>query len=95
MARLTSNAELSVAGQVRFIIPTSYRNDYLAALNGFSNQAGAGQSLISVLDFAQKWTSYVDWSDFEGACATLESCNAFVDSGVAERTGRRLKLPGD
>lgn len=95
VARLTSNAELSVAGQVRFIIPTSYRNDYLAALNGFSNQAGAGQSLISVLDFAQKWTSYVDWSDFEGACATLESCNAFVDSGVAERTGRRLKLPGD
>ena len=95
VARLTSNAELSVAGQVRFIIPTSYRNDYIAALSGFSNEAGAGQSLISVLGFAQKWTSYVDWSDFEGARVTLENCNAFVDPGVAERTGRRLKLPGN
>lgn len=95
VARLTSNAELSVAGQVRFIIPTSYRNDYIAALSGFSNEAGAGQSLISVLNFAQKWTSYVDWSTFTDACATVESCNAFVDPGIAERTGRRLRLPGN
>lgn len=93
VARLTSNAELSVGGQVRFIIPTSYRNDYIAALSGFSNEAGSGHSLLSVLGFAQKWTSYIDWSTFEGACATVETCNAFVDPGVAERTGRRLKLP--
>ena len=93
VARLTCNAELSVAGQARFIIPTSYRNDYLAVLNGFSNEAGSGQSLIAVLDFAQKWASYVDWSSFEVARATAENCNAFVDPGIAERTGRRLKLP--
>jgi hypothetical protein len=95
VARLTANAELSVAGQVRFIIPTSFRNDYVAALNGFSNKAGAGQSLLTVLDFAQKWTSYVDWSNFEEACSTLTGCNAFVDPGVAERNGQRLKLPGN
>jgi hypothetical protein len=57
VSRLTANAELSVAGQVRFIIPTSFWNDYVAALNGFSNKAGTGQLLLTVLDFAQKWTS--------------------------------------
>ena len=93
VARLTANAELSVAGQVRFIIPTSYRNDYVAALSGFSNGAGAGQSLLAVLDFAQKWTRSVDWTTFEAARKTLENCNAFVDPGVAERNGQRLKIP--
>lgn len=40
VARILANAELSTAGQVRIVIPTSYRNDYLAGLNGVSNRAG-------------------------------------------------------
>lgn len=67
VARLTANAELSLAGQVRIIIPTVYRNNYIAALNGFSGQAGQGRSLLAILDFAQKWTSMIDWSSYERA----------------------------
>lgn len=93
VARLTVNAELSVAGQVRICIPTIYRADYLSALTGFSNGTGAGQSLIAVLEFAQLWTSAVDWSSFEGANQILTECNAYLDSGVADRAGKRLILP--
>lgn len=60
IARILANVELSHAGQVRIIIPTRYRNDYLAGLNGVSNSAGQGQTLIAVLDFAQRWTASVD-----------------------------------
>lgn len=40
--------------------PTGYRNDYLAGLNGVSNRAGQGQTLIAVLDFVQRCTASVD-----------------------------------
>jgi Fic/DOC family len=93
IARALSNAELSAGGQVRIVIPTVYRNNYLAALTGLSNQAGTGQSLISVLQFAQRWTSRIDWSSFETARELLTSSNAFVDPGIAEATGQRLTFP--
>ena len=93
VARLMVNAELSVAGQVRIVIPTVYRNNYLAALGGVSNRAGQGQSLIAVLEFAQRWTQTVDWSTFEAARQVLEHCNAFMDAGRAEADGLRLTLP--
>lgn len=93
VARLTANAELSAAGQVRIIIPTVYRNNYIVALNGFSGEAGQGESLIAVLDFAQKWTSSVDWSTFEGALLILEKCNAFKDPGTVEHAINGLRIP--
>ena len=93
LARLTSNAELSAAGQVRALIPTVYRNDYLAALAGLSNGAGHGESLVAVLEYAQRWSAAVDWTTFERADATLTACDAYVDAGVADRTGRRLRFP--
>ena len=93
IARAFSNAELSAGGQVRIVIPTVYRNNYLAALTGLSNQAGTGQSLISVLKFAQRWTAMIDWSSFETARELLTSTNAFIDPSLAEATGQRLTLP--
>ncbi|TDO35609.1 Fic/DOC family protein [Kribbella sp. VKM Ac-2527] len=94
IARLFTNAELAAAGQVRIIIPTVYRNNYLAGLVGVSNGAGDGQTLYSVLDFAQRWTAMIDWSSYERADADLRSTNAYLDSGVAESSGIRLRLPG-
>lgn len=93
IARILANAELSRAGQVRIIVPTSYRNDYIAGLNGVSNRAGQGQTLISVLDFAQRWTAAVDWSTYELAHQQLTYANAYVDPGIAERSGQRLRMP--
>lgn len=94
IARLFANAELTAAGQVRIVIPTVYRNNYLAGLVGVSNGAGDGQTLHSVLDFAQRWTATIDWSSYERADANLRSANAYLDSGVAESSGIRLRLPG-
>ncbi|WP_433161215.1 Fic family protein [Kribbella sp. CA-247076] len=92
IARLFANAELAAAGQVRIIVPTVYRNNYLAGLVGVSNGAGDGQTLYSVLDFAQRWTATIDWSSYERADAELRSANAYLDAGVAESSGIRLRL---
>ncbi len=93
IGRALSNAELSAGGQVRIVIPTVYRNNYLAALTGLSNHAGTGQSLIAVLQFAQRWTARIDWSGFGTARALLTASNAFLDPGLADATGQRLILP--
>jgi hypothetical protein len=93
IARAISNAVLTAGGQVRIVIPTVYRNNYLAALSGLSNQAGTGESLIAVLRFAQRWTARIDWSGFEAANEQLTVTNAFIDPGLAERTGQQLILP--
>lgn len=92
VARLLANAELSHAGQVRLIIPTVFRDNYLAALSGTSRGAGQGESLVSTLSFAQKWTAAVDWSTYETAKADIESSNGFLDARSAESAGLRLRL---
>jgi hypothetical protein len=93
VARLMANSELSAAGQVRIVIPTVYRNDYIAALSGVSGGAGRGESLVAVLEFAQRWVTAVDWTTFEGTNAILATCNAYLDPAAADRNGRRLTLP--
>ena len=93
IARLIANGELSAAGQVRIVIPTIYRNNYLAGLVGVSNAAGRGETLVAVLAFAQKWTATIDWSSFEAADAALRALDAYTDPGVAETLGLRLRLP--
>jgi len=93
VARLTANAELSAAGEVRIVIPTVYRNNYLAGLGALSNGTGKGEPLVAVLEFAQRWTGAVDWSDYTATNAILMSCNAFDDAVQAEATGRRLRMP--
>ena len=93
VARLTANAELSRAGQVRVVIPTVYRNDYLAALNALSNGAGQGESLVAVLAFAQRWAAAVDWSTYAHANEIITACNAYLDPALADRTSRRLTFP--
>ena len=93
IARLFANAALSAAGQVRVVIPTAYRNDYLAGLSSVSNQAGRGEALLAVMGFAQKWTAHVDWSTYDRADQQMTTSNAYIDAGTAERTGQRLRLP--
>ena len=70
-----------------------YRNNYLAGLAGVSNEAGRGETLVSVLDFAQRWTAAVDWSDFRRTDEILHSVDAYSDAGIAETSGIRLRLP--
>jgi hypothetical protein len=49
--------------------------------------------LVSVLDFAQRWTAAVDWSDFRRTDEILYSVDAYTDAGIAETSGIRLRLP--
>lgn len=93
VARLMANAELVARGEVRVVVPTAFRGNYLAALTAASNGAGRGESLLAVLDFTRQWVGTVNWSSWQAALADLDVSNATLDSALAERTGRRLRLP--
>jgi hypothetical protein len=75
------------------VIPTVYRNNYLAGLAGVSNGYGRGESLISVLSFAQRWTAAIDWKTFETADAQLRQSDAYMNPEHADASGVRLRLP--
>ncbi len=92
VARLMMNAELVAHAQVRVIIPTVYRNEYLSALRGATHNETFGP-LTAVLAFAQRYTAQVDFSSLDVAVAELGRTNAFVDPAIAERDGSRLLLP--
>ena len=92
MARIMMNAELSADDQVRMIVPTVYRLNYLAALKGatHNNQFDA---LVATLRFAQRYTARIDFSDRPTAERELAETNALRDPAEAEDYGIRLKLP--
>ena len=93
VARIMANGALSAAGQIRIVIPTIYRNNYLAGLAGTSNRNGKGETLIAVLQFAQRWTGAVNWRTYEAANETLVRLSAYLDPGLAEASGIRLQMP--
>jgi len=92
LARIMMNAELVAADECRIIIPTIYRNNYLAALRALS-QNQAAEPMIRMLNFAQKYTMSIDFSTYETAELELRQTNAFMDPGIADEEGFRLKLP--
>jgi fido (protein-threonine AMPylation protein) len=90
--RLMMNAELVAAGQARIVIPIIFRNNYLAALKSLTNNSQP-DPLIRVLDFAQHYTSLIDWSDHKTAERTLRETHAFEDPNQSDFDGIRLILP--
>jgi len=92
LARIAMNGELVVADQVRIVIPTVYRNNYLAALRGATHTAHFA-ALIAMLRFAQRYTARVDFSSRLAAELDLARTNALLDAGEAEDAGIRLTLP--
>jgi hypothetical protein len=91
-ARIMMNAELVAAGENRIIVPTVYRNNYLMALKALSQNRVTG-ALVRVMDFAQRYTTAIDFSDFERARSILERTHAFADPNEADAAGVRLVLP--
>ena len=92
MARIVMNTELLANKEQRIIIPTVYRNNYLSALKALTHNNNP-EPFIRVMDYAQKWTSSIDWNDFEIIMQQLHSSNAFTDSSLAEEEGIRLRIP--
>jgi len=91
-ARLAMNAELVTAHEVRIIIPTVYRNNYLAALKGATHN-GSYAALVAMLRFAQRYTARIDFTSRETAEPDLSRTHALLDSTDAEDNGVRLILP--
>jgi hypothetical protein len=94
IARIMMNAELVAGNEQRIIVPTVYRNNYLVALKALTHNQQP-QALVRTLDFAQRYTGKVDWSDKHISQRILEATYAFVDPTEADLQGIRLTLPDD
>jgi Fic family protein len=81
-ARIMMNAELIAGGQERIIVPTAYHTDYLGALKAISLNA-ITDPIIRMHDYAQRYTSAIDWSDLEAARRVLEQTGAFGEGEQA------------
>jgi hypothetical protein len=88
IARAFMNAELASGGERRILIPIVCREDFLTGLRTLTRQ-GHPNPLIAILDFAQKYTTAIDFSDYGRAVAALRSTNAFAEP----RSGVRLRMP--
>lgn len=93
MARIAMNGELVAAGEARIVIPTVFRDSYISALKAMSLN-GSPDPLIRVLDYAQRWTSAIDWTSIETTELELVNCNAFLDPDAVANGGVRLFMPG-
>ena len=87
VARIMMNAELVAAEQERIIVPTAYRTDYLGALRALSHNVEA-RPLIRALDYAQRYTHAIDWSDLARTRTMFEKTGAFAQGEEA-----KLRMP--
>ena len=84
MARVMMNSELVSGGQSKIIVPTGFRNDYLAALRRFSREHDPSV-FIKSMRFLHDYTQQIDWSTHESAVEDLTSTNAFEEDSDAPR----------
>ncbi|WP_038008412.1 Fic family protein [Terrimonas ferruginea] len=77
MARVMMNAELSVKGMAKIIIPTVYREDYMGALKKLTKQRDA-DAYIRMLQRAWEFSSNIYNEDLDAMEEYLVSCNAFL-----------------
>lgn len=89
IARIMMNAELHRAGYERIIIPNVYRTEYLQALRALTHNHRTA-ALISVMDYAQRFVSEIDFSSYEEAVRQLHAHQALRESG--QRHGRRRQV---
>ncbi len=92
VARATMNAELSVVGQARIVIPISYRSEYQDALRGLSRD-GECEPYVRMLAHAWRWTAAMPWHDRSATLGQLAATHALLDPIDATRLKVRLTLP--
>jgi hypothetical protein len=78
IARVMMNSELVVADQMRIIIPTVYREDYILALRRLSREWDV-DPYIRMLLRAQDFTASIDYSNYEHALQQLKESHAFLE----------------
>ena len=92
IARIMMNVELVAAGEHRIIIPSVYRNNYMMGLRGMSTN-GHAEGLTASLDFAQRYSAAIDYSELDIARQQLAETNAFRDSDEEAAGVIRLAMP--
>ncbi len=78
-ARATMSSYLDAGREVRIIVPTAFRNDYLDGLRKMSRQ-GQPDVYIKGMRFLHRYTDAIDFSDFDRSVSTLQETNAFADT---------------
>jgi hypothetical protein len=91
-ARIMMNSELVAGGEVRIIVPTVYRGNYLSAVKAASHN-GSFEALVKTLSYARRYAARIDFTSRVTAEADLARTNAFRDDREAEEAGIRLTLP--
>jgi Fic family protein len=84
LARLVMNSELSAAGEVRIIVPTLYREQYLDCLRELTRAARTGPYLRAMTEI-QRWTAAFTYEDLDATIDWMSRCNAFERSLVKHR----------
>ena len=93
VARVMMNAELSATAAARIVIPSVYRNEYLAGLRRTSTTDGDLSAYARVMTHAWRWSAAMPWNDAAATDGRLIATNALLDSTDAEVRGVRLELP--
>ncbi len=91
-ARLLMNAEFTAGGLPRFIVPLSYRTDYLDALRALSRREDPSL-LPRMTDRILRWVTMIDWSDLDATINQLRATNALVSHEVYEADAAVLRDP--
>ena len=89
-ARAMMNSELITAEETRIIIPSVFRNEYVASLKRMTNHLQP-ESFISVMSFAQEFVSRISFDSYASARVQMEGCNAFDDPA----DDKKLLFPGN
>jgi hypothetical protein len=85
LARLVMNAELSVVGSCRIIVPTLFREEYLDCLRVLTRD-GDARPYLGAMQRIHGWTASFDYDDLDDVIAKMSACNAF------ERSRAQFKL---
>lgn len=81
LARLVMNAELSVMGACRIIIPTLFREEYMDCLRVLTRQ-GDPVPFVQAMQHIAAWTAAFNYDDLDQVLAQMAACNAFEKSRV-------------
>ena len=88
LARLVMNAELSVVGECRIIVPTLFREEYLDCLRVMTREREP-RSFIRAMQFIRRWSAAFDYENLDQVIASMRATNAFERS----RVQHKLLLP--
>ena len=79
LARLVMNAELSVVGSCRIIVPTLFREEYLDCLRLLTRH-GEASPMLAAMQKIHQWTAAFDYEDLDQVITHMARCNAFERS---------------